>query len=1042
MGKNPELGFGIMRLPCLGGGIDFNKTKDILDEYMVGEFKYFDLHPAYMNNHAQTILRELIVKKYPRDSYFVANKMPYYGIKCYDDYEKIFQQELTECGLKHFDYYMLHALNNEVYDMHEKLGGFRYIIDLKEKGRIGCAGISFHGKPELLETILAKYPKIDFVYLQINFVDWENSIIRAKENYEIARKYNKKIIVMEPIKGGSLTNGYEYKQKKLTQGLLAKLSLEFVASLDGIDIILSGMSEVSHVIENRKTLNEFQRIEDYNIYDELKKDVNSKNPIQCTSCKYCERECPKNIPISEIMAFVNQFKHRDGSVLGRAIANYKNLTYNNGKASDCIMCGKCESKCPQKISIRKHLRKSVSMFEAKNMYGYTNERNVQILIYLLKFHGIKRIVTSPGAMNVGFVYSVQIDDYFEVYSAADERSAAYIACGLAEESGEPVVLTCTGATASRNYLPGLTEAYYRKLPVLAVTAAQPNGRISHNIPQVVDRRNVMNDVVNVSVELPIVHGEEEEWTCCVNANTALLSLLGETKGPAHINLFTVGNADYSVKELPAARGIRRLNKKNDMPDIPEGKIGIFCGAHDRWDKKETEVIDGFCTMYNAVVICDHTSNYKGNYGVLANLIMSQHGGSLLNDFDLIIHIGNVSGAYLPVKTRNVWRVNPDGKICDTFRRLTNVFQMEEYDFFNAYEKKDIRHNYEEHWISEWKREYDKLYSDIPELPLSNLWIAKKTADRLPDNSVLHLGILNSLRSWNYFKIPNNVSVYCNTGGFGIDGCVSSLIGASLFNKDKLYYGVVGDLAFFYDMNALGNRHIGNNVRLFVINNGCGTEFKNYNHLAARFGNATDVNIAAKGHYGNKSLKLLKHYAEDLGFAYFSVRNKEEYESVLPTVVNPDISGKPMLIEVFTKDEDESEALRLINCLNNNDRNDEGNVDVLQVPTRFKKLQDDMQVVLWGAGNNFIKKLPEIEQITKVHNVCDNNKKLWGKEIMPGIKCISPEELKSMKNVFVVITIEDARIAFSVANQLLEFGIDKFDLVDNWLIYAEKIFNEV
>ena len=227
-----------------------------------------------------------------------------------------------------------------------------------------------------------------------------------------------------------------------------------------------------------------------------------------------------------------------------------------------------------------------------------------------------------------------------------------------------------------------------------------------------------------------------------------------------------------------------------------------------------------------------------------------------------------------------------------------------------YEKNDaiVKENT---YFKEWTEEIDDLRSEIPELPFSNLWIAKQTAHLIPQNSVLHLGILNTLRSWNYYETPSCVRCYSNTGGFGIDGCVSSLIGASLANQKKLYFGIVGDLAFFYDMNAIGNRHVGKNIRLMVINNGKGQEFRNYNHRAEEFGNEADNFMAAARHYGNKSLNLIKHYAEDLGFKYLSASDKTEYLNNLDYFLSKELTDKSILFEVFTNSENESKALKLM-----------------------------------------------------------------------------------------------------------------------------------
>ncbi|WP_346687343.1 thiamine pyrophosphate-binding protein [Megamonas hypermegale] len=542
---------------------------------------------------------------------------------------------------------------------------------------------------------------------------------------------------------------------------------------------------------------------------------------------------------------------------------------------------------------------------------YTNEKHTQILIALLKAHGIKKVIASPGTTNITFIASIQHEPYFEIYSAADERSAAYIACGLSAESGEPVVLSCTGATASRNYVPGLTEAFYRKLPVLAITATQPVDRIGHNIAQVIDRRVQFNDLVKLSVQVSGVYNDDDKWACEIAINKAILELKHHGGGPVHINFTTTYSTIYDTKVLPKVNVIRRISYKDELPNIPEGKIGIFVGNHKKWNKELIEVVDAFCEKYNAIVFCDHTSKYKGKYRAFAGLIATQESYQSPCCFvDLMIHIGDISGAYMFFSPAKVWRVNPDGEVCDTFRKLQYTFEMEERDFFEQYVnlKEDKKENT---FITEWKNEYEKIYNKIPELPFSNAWIAQNTISKLPENSILHLGILNTLRTWNYFEEPQSVLGYSNTGGFGIDGCVSSLIGASLGEPNKLFFGVVGDLAFFYDMNSIGNRHVGHNVRLMVINNGRGTEFRNYGHIGHNFGEDADKYIAAAGHYGRKSHLLLKHYAEDLGFEYLSASNKEEYFNNLKKYLEPKITDRPILFEVFTDSNDESEAIRIM-----------------------------------------------------------------------------------------------------------------------------------
>ena len=295
-------------------------------------------------------------------------------------------------------------------------------------------------------------------------------------------------------------------------------------------------------------------------------------------------------------------------------------------------------------------------------YFYTDERNAQIVISLLKAHGIKKVIASPGTTNICLVASLQQDSFFEIYSAADERSAGYIACGLSAESEEPVVLSCTGATASRNYMSALTEAYYRKLPILVITSSRSNFQIGHNIDQVTDRTVLPNDVAKLSVQLPLIYNNDEaEWGCVIAANKAILELSHHGNGPVHINLETNYSWNYSIKELPETRAIYRFSNENDLPKLNTEKVAIMVGAHLKWNDRLVAAVDRFCESYNAVVLCDHTSNYKGKYRILANLPAQQRNfNSVIKNAEIIIHIGDISASKYNIVAKEVWRVNPDG----------------------------------------------------------------------------------------------------------------------------------------------------------------------------------------------------------------------------------------------------------------------------------------------------------------------------------------------------------------------------------------------
>lgn len=546
--------------------------------------------------------------------------------------------------------------------------------------------------------------------------------------------------------------------------------------------------------------------------------------------------------------------------------------------------------------------------------SYTAEKNKLVLIALLKKYGIRNIIVSPGATNVTFVASLQHDDYFKLYSCVDERSAAFMALGVAHETKSPVVLSCTGATSSRDYFPALTEAFYRGLPILVVTSSLSSEFVGHGYPQVTDREHPPFDIVKATYLLQNVKNQSDYWDCTIKINKALNLLCSDDKGPVHINLETEYNSDFSIKELPDVQEIRVLTTKDELPEIRHKNIAIFIGSHKKISGRLEQEIDSFCENNNAVVLCDHTSNYYGKYKLKISLLFVQENPPI-KKFDLIIYLGEITGDYYTAKalfSGEMWKISEDGEIKDRFRNIKYIFKMSDETFFYHYKniifKKNTSH-------------YDTLFSllhriekMIPELPFSNIWIAQQTAKMIPKDSSVHLGILNSLRAWNFFDFQNGVTSYCNVGGFGIDGCMSSLIGASLTNCSKLYFGIFGDLSFFYDMNVLKNRGIGSNVRILLVNNGRGTEFRNYSHPAAIIGKAVDPYVAAAGHFGCQSETTIKRFAIACGFDYMYAHNKNEYLEKIKGFVTNNHLKKPIVFEVFTDSDDESDALKIVSSM--------------------------------------------------------------------------------------------------------------------------------
>lgn len=554
----------------------------------------------------------------------------------------------------------------------------------------------------------------------------------------------------------------------------------------------------------------------------------------------------------------------------------------------------------------------------------SSERNVQILIEILKANAISKVVISPGATNVSFVASIQNDSFFELYSAVDERGAAYIACGLAAESGEPVVITCTGATASRNYYPALTEAFHKKLPILAVTASQDFSNSGHLSPQYIDRTVHPMDSLKMSVQVPIIKSTVDEWDCTIKLNKAVLELKRNGGGPVHINLASSYSNDFAVREIEKVRIIRRYTVENSLPDIAGyNRIAISVGAHKKWDKELTDAVDAFCSKFNSIVLVDHSSGYWGEYRVLPTILAAQSQySSKLFDIDLLIHIGEEHGDYYTngalSQCREVWRVSPDGEIRDTFKKLTNVFEMDEKHFFTYYSQHCALDDMKGSYYDEFINEINEAYQLIPELPFSNIWVAAEMTKTFPQNAAIHLGVSNTMRSWTFFDFPKFTFSLANTGCRGIDGAIATTLGMALASPQKIHFAVMGDLTFFYGLNALGNRYVSNNVRIILINNGCGAEFNLYQHRAYEIfeGDKDSINrfVAAGNHYSSKSIDLVKHFSEDLGFKYLRATNKREFNEACADFLNADLDDKPMIFEIFTDTEKENEALKIMRSL--------------------------------------------------------------------------------------------------------------------------------
>lgn len=535
---------------------------------------------------------------------------------------------------------------------------------------------------------------------------------------------------------------------------------------------------------------------------------------------------------------------------------------------------------------------------------YTIQENVRIVIALLKQYNIRHIVVSPGGTNIPISQAVQDDPFFQCYSIPDERSAMYFAVGLHLQTGEVIATSCTSAQATRNYVPGLTEAFYKHTPIIAITTSKLERFQYQDYMQAPDQCSLPKDAVKATFDLPPITDENTRLQVYHNAKEAILETTHRNPGPVQLNIrIEDAMQDQFVDiELPTIRTLKRYMAWDEWNDvtIDSKKVLVVIGEHRPFTRRQQEALDSFCEKYDVCVYVNHLSNYSGKYSIQGNMLVSCGAFSQLKP-DVLITIGgqtgdySIYGALKRLGTAEHWRVAEDGNYVDTYGKLTKIFECPDYFFFERINgANQNNHSY----FDEWKKMNDTLNYDI-EVPFSNLYVAQQLYKDIPENSIMNFAILNSLRCWSYFPLHPSIQCYANVAAFGIDGCNSMLFGESM-NTDNLCFIVTGDLAFFYDMNALGIRHLKSNVRIILINNEGGAEFK---IMTRNWKDKVDVNnfISACGHNGNA-----KGWAENCGFKYIKASTKDELLQIKESFLSR--SEQPVLLEIFTNGDDEPIAM--------------------------------------------------------------------------------------------------------------------------------------
>ncbi len=358
-----RFGFGIMRLKMVDDKVDYDEFTKMVDAYMKAGFNYFDTAHGYIDGKSEIALRDCLTSRYDREDYFLANKISSWMFGEEKDVIPYFNEQLEICGVDYFDSYLFHCINHDTYPKYKDCNVFETMKDLKEQGKIKHLGISFHDTADYLDMVLTEQPYLEFVQLQINYLDYDDPTVQSQKCYDVAVKHGKKVVIMEPVKGGHLVNLPKEAAKLFDEhgkGSYASYALRFAASYPEVIMVLSGMGTVEMMEDNIKTFTNFVPFseEEYKLTDKAREIIRQSRQIPCTKCNYCADVCKANIPISENFEVYNSYT---GAKISKKEAK-ANLPTHSGAVTDCIKCGKCENVCPQHIAIREQLERIAKIF--------------------------------------------------------------------------------------------------------------------------------------------------------------------------------------------------------------------------------------------------------------------------------------------------------------------------------------------------------------------------------------------------------------------------------------------------------------------------------------------------------------------------------------------------------------------------------------------------------------------------------------------------------------------------------------------------------
>ena len=364
-----NFGFGCMRLPMIGEEVDIEQTKQMVDAFLDAGFNYFDTAHGYIQGKSEKALKTCLTSRYPREKYILTDKLTANYFKAEADIRPFFESQLEICGVEYFDFYLMHAQGLVNYDHFKECRAYETAFELKKEGKIRHVGISFHDRAEVLDRILTEYPQIEVVQIQFNYVDYDDPTVQSRLCYEVCRKHNKPVIVMEPVKGGNLVNLPQQARDVLDAlhgGSLASYAIRFAAGFPGIVMVLSGMSDLAQLRENVSLMQNFKPLNEQELaaIAQVQQSFRSRHLIPCTACRYCVDGCPQRIAIPDLFSLMNTWKlHHNHN----AIYYYDSVyTAPGSRASDCVRCGKCEAACPQHLPIRELLEQVAAELEQED----------------------------------------------------------------------------------------------------------------------------------------------------------------------------------------------------------------------------------------------------------------------------------------------------------------------------------------------------------------------------------------------------------------------------------------------------------------------------------------------------------------------------------------------------------------------------------------------------------------------------------------------------------------------------------------------------